>query len=216
MLRQHATPPATSASEVPDDNEATPPPTQGDLTDSDHSSRNPLIGDRAWFHPYGAAAIPLYIGEAACAAFATRFRRFLTGNKAAPHITRTQYVDEGILLETGKMVVPWPPLPQAQLLVKVAFNQVSRVYHLMLRKSTLAALKEIYRTSRFDCPVNTCKFFALFAFGEVYSIRSSSSGLPGMAYYARAISLAQILPERPSITHVENLLLLVSRFPKFF
>lgn len=124
-----------------------------------------------------------------------------------------------MLSEAGKAEAPWPPLPQAQLLVKVAFSQVSRIYHMILRKSTMATLKEIYKTSRFDCPVNTCKFFALFAFGEVYSIRSSSStgqNIPGMAYYARALNLIQILPERPTITHIESLLLLVSSLHSLF
>ena len=81
-----------------------------------------------------------------------------------------------------------------------------------MRKSTLDKLEEIYQTGDFDNPTNKCKFFALFAFGQVYSIRSESksvSRVPGTAYFARAMSLVQILPERTSITHLETLLLLV-------
>lgn len=83
----------------------------------------------------------------------------------------------------------------------------------MMRKSTLDRLEEIYLTGDFDNTENKCKFFALFAFGQAYSIRSEPSlGLrvPGTAYFAKAMSLVQILPERTSITHLETLLTLVS------
>ncbi|KAJ5681391.1 uncharacterized protein N7477_001331 [Penicillium maclennaniae] len=99
-------------------------------------------------------------------------------------------------------------LYQIQTLV---FNQVSRVYHVMLRKSTVEELENAYRQADFDDPVFTYKFFALFALGEVYSARSNSSlecDVPGAAYYVNALMLIPILPERPSLTHIEALLLL--------
>ena len=209
-LREQST---SSGRNVLDENEPIPPPPREDIDDTDMSVRNPLIGDRAWFHRYDPSAPPIYVGEAACTAFATRFRRFLTGNNAAPQIPRTHYISETDLSTANDTEVRWPTLANAQLLVKVAFKQVSRVYHMTLRRSTHEKLKEIYKTSGFDCPLNTCKFFALFAFGEVFSMRSTSStgrNVPGMAYFARAINLIQTMPERTSITHIENLLLLVS------
>jgi hypothetical protein len=96
---------------------------------------------------------------------------------------------------------------------------VGRVYHLMLRKATLEKLKEVYQSSGFDCPVNTCKFFALFAFGEMYSIKSHTAAgknIPGMTFFGRALHLIRILPERPSITDIESLLLLVSSWGVLF
>lgn len=180
--------------------------------DIDPSIQNPLLGERAWFHPYDPSAPPIYIGEAACTAFATRLRQFLTGDPDTAHVARTQYVKESTLFGLHDAGVQWPSLAQARLLVKIAFNQLSRVYHLMLRKSTLEKLEEIYQTSKFDDPVLMCKFFALFALGHVYSSRSESSNecrVPGTAYYVRAMNLILILPERPSITHIECLLLLV-------
>lgn len=113
------------------------------------------------------------------------------------------------LQDTG---VQWPSLTQARLLVKIAFNQSDELYHLMLRKSTLEKLEEIYQTGHFNDEALTCKYFALFAFGQVYSSRLEASAdcrVPGTAYYARAMSLIPILPERPSITHLECLVLLV-------
>ncbi|KZF24914.1 putative C6 transcription factor [Xylona heveae TC161] len=182
------------------------------VDDSDTSTRNPLIGERAWFHPYDPSAPPIYIGEAACTAFATRFRQFLTGDKnATNHLTRTQYLTESALAAANSRPVTWPSLPQARLLVKIAFNHVGRVYHLLPRKANLEKLEEIYRTANFDCPLSTCKFFALFAFGEVYSIRSipsSSPMVPGTPYFAKAMTLIQFVPERANLSYLENLILL--------
>lgn len=50
--------------------------------------------------------------------------------------------------------------------MKIALYQIGHIYHLVLRKSTLEKLEEIYQTGDFGCTVNQCKYFALFAFGE--------------------------------------------------
>ncbi|KUM57942.1 hypothetical protein ACN42_g9231 [Penicillium freii] len=174
--------------------------------------QNPLIGDRAWFHRYDPSSPPIYIGEAACSAFATRFRRFLSGNSAMPHIPRTQYEREETIAAANESDIQWPSLHHARLLVRIAIHQIGHLYHLMMRKSTLDKLEEIYRTQDFDCAASKCKFFALFAFGQAYSIRSepnSGSRVPGTSYFARSMGLVQILPERTSVTHLETLLLLV-------
>ncbi|KAE8144383.1 fungal-specific transcription factor [Aspergillus avenaceus] len=209
-LKEHS---VSSANTAEADHDAESGPARpADVPDESNTSvRNPLIGDRAWFHRYDPSAPPMFIGEAACTAFATRFRRFLTGNNALPHIPRTQYVREEQIAAANATNVQWPSLQQARLLVKIALRQVGYIYHLVLRKSTLEKLEEIYRSGDFDCTVNQCKFFALFAFGEAYSMRveiSSGSRVPGTSYFARALSLVQILPERTSITHLETLLLL--------
>ncbi|KAI2738393.1 transcriptional regulator family: Fungal Specific TF [Penicillium roqueforti] len=173
--------------------------------------QNPLIGDRAWFHRYDPSSPPIYIGEAACSAFATRFRRFLSGNSGMSHIPRTQYEREETIAAANEADIQWPSLHHARLLVRIAIHQIGHLYHLMMRKSTLDKLEEIYQTQDFDCAANKCKFFALFAFGQAYSIRSepnSGSRVPGTSYFARSMGLVQILPERTSVTHLETLLLL--------
>ncbi|CAP98214.1 Pc22g09260 [Penicillium rubens Wisconsin 54-1255] len=155
--------------------------------------QNPLIGDRAWFHRYDPSSPPIYIGEAACSAFATRFRRFLSGNSAMPHIPRTQYEREETIATANEADIQWPSLHHARLLVRIAIHQIGHLYHLMMRKSTLDKLEEIYQTQDFDCTANKCKFFALFAFGQAYSIRSepnSGSRVPGTSYFARSMSLS--------------------------
>lgn len=171
-----------------------------------------MLGERGWFQPYDPSSPPIHIGEAACTAFATRLRQVLTKSKTTAHMPRVQYTPEATLMKIRNPGIPWPSLPQARLLIQVVFSQVSRVYHLVLRRSTTVELEEAYRKSNFDDPVLTCKFFALFALGEVYSARSNSNlecGVPGAAYYVNAMTLIAILPERPSLAHIESLLLLV-------
>jgi hypothetical protein len=134
------------------------------------------------------------------------------GNSAMPHITRTQYEHEEIIAAANEADIQWPSLHHARLLVRIAIHQIGHLYHLMMRKSTLDKLEEIYQKKEFDCTAHKCKFFALFAFGQAYSIRSEShsgSRVPGTSYFARSMGLVQILPERTSITHLETLLLLV-------
>ncbi|KAL3476268.1 fungal-specific transcription factor domain-containing protein [Aspergillus californicus] len=188
-----------------------PRPADGIPDEGNTSVRNPLHGDRAWFHAYDPSAPPIFVGEAACTAFATRFRQFLTGSSATAHIRRTQYVREENIAAANAREVRWPSVQQARLLVKIALRQISCIYHVLLRQATLEKLEDIYRTGDLECTVNQCKFFALFAFGEAYSMRSepsSGSRVPGTSYFARSLSLVQVLPERTSLTHLETLLLL--------
>ncbi|KAL4806408.1 fungal-specific transcription factor domain-containing protein [Aspergillus unguis] len=214
-LKQHSASSLTTSEAQPEPIQPRPPdgPNEGST-----SIRNPIIGERAWFHAYDPSAPPIFVGEAACTAFATRFRQFLTGTSSTAHIRRTQYVKEENIALANSGEVRWPRLQQARLLVKIALRQISCVYHVLLRKSTLEKLEEIYSTSDFECTVNQCKFFALFAFGEAHSMRSepsSGSRVPGTSYFARSLSLVQVLPERTSITHLETLLLL-SLFSYYF
>ncbi|KAF4158120.1 hypothetical protein CNMCM6936_007998 [Aspergillus lentulus] len=207
-LKEQSTPSANPA-EPTHDAEASESRLTEQPDESNTSVRNPLIGDRAWFHPYDPSAPPIFIGEAACTAFATRFRRFLTGSNTTPHIPRMQYVKEANIAAANEVYVQWPSLQQARLLVKIVLRQIGCLYHLLLRKSTLEKLEEIYRTGDFDCKVNQCKFFALFAFGEAYSIRTeplSGSRVPGTSYFARALSLVQ------SLTHSRRKLTIKSLF----
>ncbi|KAJ5086503.1 hypothetical protein NUU61_007810 [Penicillium alfredii] len=178
---------------------------------SDTYVQNPMLGERAWFQPYDPSKPPVHIGEAACTAFATRLRQVLSRSKTTSHMPCTRYTPESTLMKMRNTSTQWPSLAQARLLIQIVFNQVSRVYHLVLRKSTIDELEEVYREADFDNPVLTCKFFALFALGEVYSTRSNVSlecGVPGAAYYVHAMMLIPILPERPSLTHIESILLL--------
>ncbi|KAF4765757.1 hypothetical protein HAV15_003429 [Penicillium sp. str.  len=141
--------------------------------DADTHVRNPMLGERAWFLPYDPSLPPIHVCEAACTAFATRLRKVLTKSEITSHMPRTQYTPETALMKICNPAMKWPSLPRARLLLQIVFSQVTRVYHLVLRKSTIDELEDAYRKDNFDDAVLTCKFFALFALGEVYSARST-------------------------------------------
>ena len=171
-----------------------------------------MLGEDAWFQPYDPSKPPIHIGDAACTAFATRLRQVLTRNSKTSHMPRDQYITEESLMGIGKPAAQWPTLTQARLLCQIVFHQVNRTYHLALRESTVEELEEVYQKGTFDDPNLTCKFFALFSLGEVYSGRMNANVpgvVPGTAYYVNAMTLIPILPERPSLTHIESILLLV-------
>lgn len=170
--------------------------------------------ESVWFQPYDPSKPPIHIGDAACTAFATRLRQVLTKSNKTSHVPRDQYTSEETLMKIGTQNTQWPSLVHARLLCQIVFHQVNRVYHLVLRKSTMEELEQIYGEGKFDDPILKCKFFALFSLGEVYSGRLNAGlecVVPGAAYYVNAMTLIPILPERPSLMHVESLLILVCR-----
>ncbi|PYH49707.1 uncharacterized protein BP01DRAFT_396353 [Aspergillus saccharolyticus JOP 1030-1] len=151
------------------------------------SVQNPLRGDRAWFYPYDSYAPPVYMGEAACTAFSTGC---LTSRE--PSTRLSLLCSKAPLSGLGLPKLPCVPSGSSQVNPRSA--------RLRLSNSSLR-----------DDPALTCKFFGLFALGEVYSYRSnasSSSRVPETKYYVRAMSLIPIMPERLGMVHVESLLLL--------
>ncbi|KAJ5985323.1 hypothetical protein N7522_012519 [Penicillium canescens] len=84
-------------------------------------------------------------------------------------------------------------------------------FHFVLKKDTMDMLHSVYQSQDFENPSIKCKFFALFALGQVYSTPYGSSDapyVPGSDYFAKALSLIQVIPERPNMVHIESLLLL--------
>lgn len=190
-------------------------PHQPDLSEGtfhqDANVRKALIHDRAWFVPYTTASAPVYIEEAACTAFATRFRQSLDPS-AGSHRLRASYINDADLISNADLDVPWPARTQARLLVKVALAHIGQSYHLTLAKATLNRLDRVYQDSNFNDPISACKFFGLFALGEVYSNAAPShvnDRAHGLTFFRKASSLVQVLPERPTIDHIENFILLV-------
>lgn len=108
----------------------------------------------------------------------------------------------------------WPNRAYAHLLLKVALRFLGNDYHLMLRKSTIERMQEIYDSQKLDDPVFVCKLFALFSMGEMYSNRrlGSTKGpdVPGTGYFVQAMSLTQDMHEEASVVYVEALLIIVS------
>ncbi|OGM41172.1 fungal specific transcription factor [Aspergillus bombycis] len=175
-------------------------------------SQNPLMKDCAWFQTYNESTLPAYVSEVTCTAFATRLCQCLSDNDASTsHLPRMQYVRESPLDLLSSRNVLWPSLARARLLVNTALGHANPPFHLALRKTTVDYLQTIYQNATFDDPVLLCKYFALFALGEACSVpngRLNNSTVPGTAYYARAINMIPVLPERPSMAHIEALVIL--------
>jgi hypothetical protein len=203
VLSTHGSPTAITSPRQPDLPEET--------YDQDANVRKALIDDRAWFVPYSTASAPVYIEEASCTAFATRFRQSLDPSTGS-HRLRASYVKDADLVSTADLNAPWPARTQARLLVKVALAHIGQSYHLTLAKATLNRLDRVYEDSNFNDPTSACKFFGLFALGEVYSNTApshSNDRAHGLMFFRKASSLVQVFPERPTIDHIENFILLV-------
>ncbi|KAJ5122644.1 fungal-specific transcription factor domain-containing protein [Penicillium atrosanguineum] len=173
---------------------------------------DPAISEMPWFQSHDTWVLPVYISEAACISFASRLCQCLKDNESPTiHLPQWRYTDEATLASLLDESVQWPSLAHAQLLVKTALGHINPGFPMVLRKETLDVLCKIYQKGEFEKPALKCKYFALFAVGHVYSTPHdtfNASTLPGTSYFARAMSLLQIIPERPSMVHIESLLLL--------
>lgn len=203
---------SSSATALPTPNTATVNDAEpsGEASENDEAVRNPLLEDRAWFLPINTSEMPIHIGEAADAAFATRFRQALSDTQHG-HIPRTHYVTDEELMALSDIDCQWPTGPRARFLVKVSLNTICQRFH-VVRKSAICDGLEVAIRNPSGCDeLFKCKLWALFALGEVFSTRTvSSDGLfPGLAYFGRASRMLRVLGERPRIDSIEILLLLV-------
>lgn len=170
-------------------------------------------GEASWFQSEDASILPIYTSESACTVFASQLCKCLkTTNSPALDIPRLNYADESTLKLALNADISWPSLVYAQLLVKTALGHINPAFHLALKKDTISVLSSVYQNETFNDPIIKCKYFVLFAIGQVYSMPNdagNTSAVPGTAYFARSLNLLQVIPERPSMLHIECLLLLV-------
>jgi proline utilization trans-activator len=173
----------------------------------DGPTRNPLFGDRPWFHDTPGA--PILIGEAADAAFATRFCQTLSDGSFS-HIQRTSFPTDNALLTLGASSCALPSRSKARFLMKAAIRIVTQHYHIVLKSTVLGNLERfLHQPSGFDLLLSS-KMWALLALGELYTARSGDiENFPGLAYFAQANRALQVIQERPSLDSIEVLLLLV-------
>lgn len=188
------------------------------VTENNESLRNPLLEDRSWFFPLRSLEMPIHVGEAADAAFATRFRQALSETHNIEHIPRTNYAPDQLLNDLSNTDCPWPPIARARLLVKFAMDTVGQCYHCVRKSHIYKSLEKHYTNLSNSNSLLVCKFWILFALGEAYSSRTESSSdisFPGLAYFTCASKVFRNLQERPRIDTVEVLLLLVSLSSSF-
>lgn len=196
--------------------ESRPAIAQPPSDESVDSSPNDLFPETIFSTTKANSVLPIHIGETACTVFAARVCQCLNGSDAhgsdtSTHPLQWNYVDEAEIAMLVKKNTPWPSLAQARLLVQTALTHVNPVFHLALRKNTMDLLNEVYKKKRFSNAAIKGKFFALFALGQLYSAfpDSANTRVPGSAYFAQALSLMHIPPERPSIMHLEATLSVV-------
>ncbi|KAJ3493232.1 hypothetical protein NLG97_g4865 [Lecanicillium saksenae] len=175
-----------------------------------YSSKSPntLPSEISMSDSHSDPILPIHIGETAGTVFAARVCQCLTGSDTSTHPLRWNYVDESDLAAFLKQDITWPKITQAKILVQTALTNTNPAFHVALRKDTFQLLDEVYRKKRFNNASIKSKYFALFALGQLYSAFPSvqNSHVPGSAYFAHALSLMRIPPERPSMMHLETML----------
>ena len=174
------------------------------------STRNPLLEDRPWFFEMRSSEFPIHIGEAADAAFASRFRQALLGVSHS-HIPRTHYASDERLVALAKSSCAWPMPARARFLVKVSLDTVCQYYHVVRKSAVLDGLERFLQKQATTDVIFESKLWALFALGEVYSSRTMSveNTFPGMAYFAQSTKVLSQVKERPTMDSIEVRLLLV-------
>lgn len=175
--------------------------------------QNPLLESRPWFLPVASLPMPIHVGEAADAAFATRFRQTVA-DEASIHFPRMSYISDEVIMQTAEQDCPWPSPARARFLVRVALDTICRCYHMVLRSEVFETLEQSIRDLSSCDRLTICKLYVLFALGEVYSTKTAAAetSFPGLAYFASSRRMVSVPAERSGLINVEVCLLLVSDF----
>ncbi|KAF7557809.1 hypothetical protein G7Z17_g449 [Cylindrodendrum hubeiense] len=170
-----------------------PSPRRPCVDDGD-PSRNATLDVRPWFGSKNGSHTPILIGEAADAAFATRFRQAISDPHVPQpkHMMRVNYATDQELLSLAESEVAWPSPSRARFLVEASLRRVSRCYYIVRRSSVLESLEQSIHDP---------------AWGNS-ALRWSDKEFPGMAYFAKASRMLGVLEESPGIDTIEILNLL--------
>ncbi|KAK4501879.1 hypothetical protein PRZ48_007688 [Zasmidium cellare] len=176
---------------------------------ADNADRNPLIEERPWFIAHNASDLPIHIGEAADAAFATRLRQ-TASTKPVSHLPRIQYMSDDTLRSLTDSNLQWPNASRMRYLVDVALNTVCRTWHIIRRSKIVASVNTVLQAPDTCDWLSACRLWALLALGEAYSSRCTlpDAPFPGSKYFAKAMAMANIPNERPRLALIEIYLLL--------
>lgn len=206
------TQPNTGATTSGSRQEAAQPPDPAADEDHEDPLLNSTLNDKPWFDNVNVFCTPILIGEAADAAFATRFRQVISVPKTPEpsHLLRLNYATNESLMNLAVSGMEWPSPSRAKFLIEAALKYIGRSYYIVRRSSVIENLSRGFHDSNWDSSLLRYKFWALFAIGELYSTRSiTGHEFPGMAYFSQASKMLGILDERPGTDSIEVLLLLV-------
>ncbi|KAL0780888.1 hypothetical protein CaCOL14_002222 [Colletotrichum acutatum] len=172
---------------------------------------SPAISIDPWFDSLNVFRSPVLIGEAADAAFATRFRQVITDPSAPEpiHLIRLNYASNESMMSLAHVNTTWPGPSRAKFLLEAAMKYIGRSYHIVEAQAITESWKQNTHDASPEAIALRCRTWALFAIGELYISKSTSiHGFPGMAYFAQASKALGYLDERPEVETVELYLLL--------
>jgi proline utilization trans-activator len=168
--------------------------------------------DTPWFVNSNIFHTLILNSETADAVFATRFRQVISDPRAPQpsHLLRVDYADNKALMALVESSVPWPSRSHARFLIEAALKYLSRCQYIVSRDVTQEGLAQAFLDPAAAGSVLRCKYWALFALGELYTARAAViQSYPGMAYFAQASKILVYPEERPDTETIETLLLLV-------
>ncbi|KAJ3577591.1 hypothetical protein NPX13_g2974 [Xylaria arbuscula] len=203
------TPPPASVLVVP----TSPAPSDSVSVSADHEQRPPNItfNQAPWFDNRNVFQTPVLISEAVDAAFATRFRQVISDPKAPEprHLLRVNYANNDALMALKDSPVAWPSLSRARFLIEAATRYINRKYYIVHQESIIEGLSSYLLDQPLRESATHCKYWVLFAIGELCAMRTSvTHSYPGMIYFAHASKMLGHLDERPGTDSIETLLLL--------
>lgn len=177
---------------------------------TDDADKNPILGNQAWFVPVGTVDLPVHIGEAADAAFATRLRQAI-GGRSIDHFPRIHYLSDEAIVEQEGTPYEWPGAARIRFLVDVALKFICSRWHIVRRSVVLDNMEKLIQQPSSCDRVMHCQMLALLALGEAMSSRCVLPGstFPGLKQWCKAMALLSVTPERPRLDVVETYLLLV-------
>lgn len=158
-----------------------------------------------------ASDLPIHIGEAADAAFATRLRQAASGS-SVNHMPRVQYMtDDALRSLSDTSPVELPSASRLRYLIDVAMSTVCRVWHIVRRSVVNESVDKVLRDPSSCDWLSACRIWALLALGEAYSSRCvlPDTPFPGSKYFARAMAMIAVPSERPRLATIEIYVLLV-------
>lgn len=158
---------------------------------------------------------PRYMGEASSETFGGRLHQFINHGERRPLARSHNYYKHPQLLRISCTECNLPNKNYARLLVRAVLRFIGGDHHLLLKKSFLQRLDDTYQLEVLDDPVWLCRLFTVLALGELYSVRGAQgtakgTGVPGTAFFVKAMGYFQDMHEEPSVSYIETLLLLVS------
>ncbi|PLB48786.1 hypothetical protein P170DRAFT_383081 [Aspergillus steynii IBT 23096] len=202
----HPTPDPAGSGRVPESNANSQP-----ICEEGESQVNATLNEAPWFDNRNVFDSPIFISEAADAAFATRFRQVIADPDAPEptHLLRLNYANTEALMALSESGASWPSQARARFLLEAALKFIGRCCYVVCHDAARQGLSQIYIDRCWGGPVVSCKYWALFSLGELYATRTpATQSYPGMAYFAQASKMLAYLDERPGTDTIETLLLL--------